>query len=239
MKIALAICAAILGAIIVFSNVQVSESALTNKFALSVSTERNPLSVGDYPTIIGSVRNEAYKPVEGANVMLSFSSVTATVTTDALGNFRYTSTVPATQGIFAVNIVVTKDGFYKGLASTTYTALPKSTGSQLTYKTVTGLPLTTGNYTVYLGKVEQWNLETTCFVSFGDKYMRFLKTCDLYNMVPQYFQSGQPMIPMVTVISYDNQYRLFSDEVYNSAFNTNSTGMSKLVTDVWQNYTSP
>ncbi len=239
MKATLAICAALLGAVLVLSNVQVSESALTSKFVLSVSTERNPISVGDYPVILGSVKNEAYKPVANATVRISFSSVTATVTTDALGNFRYVSTIPATQGTFAVNIVVTKDGYVKGLASTTYTALPKSTGAQSTFKTVTGLPVTSGNYTVYLGKVTQWNLETTCFVSFGDKYMRFLKTCDLYNIVPQYFQSDQPMIPMVTVISYNNEYRIFSDSVYNNAFNMNSAGLGKFVVNTWLNYTSP
>lgn len=132
----------------------------------------------------------------------------------------------------------------KQLASSSYTVNPYSSkktsaDAAMLSNLVTGLPVTAGNYTVFLGKVTQWNLETTCMVDFSNEYMRFLKTCDLYNLEPQDFQQDQQIIPMVTVIQYDNTYRLFPDSVYTEAFHMGNNTLNNFVKGTWQNYTAP
>ena len=101
-------------------------------------------------------------------------------------------------------------------------------------KTITGLPIQAGNYTVFLGKVAQWNLETTCFINFSDKHMRFLKTCDLLNLAPDDFKTDQPVISMVSILQYHDVYKLFSKQVYVTATGmTNDTSLKKFVADTW------
>ncbi len=232
--------------VIAFSSIQTSHSVLTYKMLVTVKPERDPIMQGEYPVIVGTVTDEAYKGVSNAKVFILFGSEAVTTTTDDQGNFRYQSAIPATPGTFEIDVTVTKNGYIKQLASSTYTVTPypttmKTIANVTTSVTnlISGLPVIAGNYTVYLGKVAQWNLETTCFVDFGDKYMRFLKTCDLYSMDPQDFQIDQKVIPMVTVIQYNNTYRLFPDNVYNIAYYLGNETAENYVSKTWQNYTAP
>ena len=212
---------------------------------VNVKPETTPITQGDYPVIMGNVTDQAYNPVTNANVFILFGSEAVTTTTDNLGNFRYQSAIPSTPGTYEIDITVTKQGYIKQLASSTYTVNPYSTTTTIgnittsVSKTVTGLPVTSGNYTVYLGKVAQWNLETTCMVDFSNKYMRFLKTCDLYNLEPQDYQQDQPVIPVVTVIQYNNEYRLFPDNVYTESFYMDNGTLNSFVKSTWQSYVAP
>lgn len=207
-----------------FSSIQASNAALSYSMLVTVKPQNDPIIQGDSPVIIGTVTDQAYRPVANANVVILFGSEAVTTTTDNQGNFRYQSVIPSTQGTYEIDVTVTKSGYIKELASSTYTVNPysaKNTSANATTTishTMTGLPISAGNYTVFLGKVAQWNLETTCFVDFSNKYVRFLKTCDLYNLEPQDFQQDQQIIPMVTVIQYNNTYRLFPDGVYTESF---------------------
>lgn len=207
---------------------------------VNVHPETNPIIQGDYPVIMGNVTDQAYRPVTNANVFILFGSEAVTTTTDSLGNFRYPSAIPSTPGTYEIDVTVTKQGYIKQLASSTYTVNPYSTTTTIgnvttsVSKTVTGLPVTSGNYTVYLGKVAQWNLETTCMVDFSNKYMRFLKTCDLYNLEPQDYQQDQPVIPVVTVIQYNNEYRLFPDNIYTESFYMDNGTLNSFVKSTWQ-----
>lgn len=241
----LTVCVALVGAIIILSNVQVSDSVLTYKMLVTVKPEKNPIMESEYPVITGTVKDEAYKPVANANILILYGSEAVTTTTDNQGNYKYKSAIPAIPGTYEIDVTATKDGYIKGLARSTYEVdafLASTTANVNTtpLKAINGLPISSGNYTIYLGKVGQWNLETTCFVSFSDKYIRFLKTCDLYNLVPQgYFQPDEKIIPMVSVIEHNKTYRLFPQSVYDNAYYMDNDTLKIFVPATWVNYTAP
>ncbi len=220
------------------SSIHASESLLANQMLVSVKAQTNPITEGGFPTIIGTVDNQAYKPIANANVLIEYGTVIVTTTTDDNGSFRYQSAIPSTHGIYEVDVTATKDGYVKTLSNSTFTVSPRQMAPVLT-RTITGLPIQSGNYTVFLGKVSQWNLETTCMVDFGTKYMRFLKTCDLYNIAPEDFQTDQPIIPMVSVIQNNDTYRLFPENVYMTAANMYNNTLDTFVAGTYANYTAP
>jgi hypothetical protein len=232
--------------VISFSSIQVSNSELTYNMLVSVKPQYDPIMQGAFPIIVGNVTNEAYKPVANANVLIIFGSEAVTTTTDSQGHFKYKSAIPATPGTFEIDVTVTKQGYVKQLATSIYTVNPyantKTTPANTTTSItnlISGMPVIVGNYTVYLGKVTQWNLETTCFVDFSTKYVRFLKSCDLYNLDPKDFTTDQKIMPVVTVIQYNNTYRLFPDNVYNVAYYLGNDTAENYVAKTWQNYTAP
>lgn len=241
----ISISVAILAFVIGFSSIQTSNSELYYSMLVNVKPQTNPIMQGDSPVIVGNVTDQAYRPVANATVFILFGSEAITTTTDNQGNFRYQSMISSMPGTYEIDVTVTKTGYIKELASSTYTVNPYPTDKTLvsvdtpTSNTITGLPVSAGNYTVFLGKVAQWNLETTCMVDFSNKYMRFLKTCDLYNLDPQDFQMDQQIIPMVTVIQYNNTYRLFPDSVYTESFHIANDTLNSFVQNTWQNYTVP
>ena len=229
-----------------FSGLQDSHSVLTYNMLVSVKPQKDPIMQGDYPVIVGNVTDQAYKPVTDAKVFIIFGSEAVTTTTDDLGKFAYRSAIPATPGTYEIDVTVTKSGYIKQLASSVNTVnpypttklTPANTTTSVT-NTISGLPVDAGNYTVYLGKVAHWNLETTCFVDFGDKYMRFLRSCDLYNLEPQDFTIDQNVIPMVTVIEYNGTYRLFSDHVYREAYYLGNDTATGFAGSTWDSYVPP
>ncbi|MGI0087653.1 MAG: carboxypeptidase-like regulatory domain-containing protein [Nitrosotalea sp.] len=239
------ISVAILVFIIAFSSIQISHSTLSYSMLVNVRPQTDPITQGGYPVIIGNVTDQAYKPVTDATVLILFGPEAVTTTTDNQGDFRYQSAIPATPGTYQIDVTVSKTGYVKALASSTYTVNPypttktKANVTTALSNTITGLPISTGNYTIYLGKVAQWNLETTCFVDFSNKYMRFLKTCDLYNLAPEDFQIDQQVVPMVTVIQYNNTYRLFPENVYMSSYYLGNDTLNNFITKIWQSYTAP
>lgn len=213
---------------------------------VSVKPQKDPITQGDFPVIVGNVTDQAYRPVANANVFIIFGSEAVTTTTDNSGKFRYQSAIPGTPGTYEIDVTVTKPGYVKQIATSAFTVDPypttKTTIANTTTSitnTISGLPVLAGNYTVYLGKVAQWNLETTCFVDFSDKYLRFLRTCDLYNLEPQDFKIDQPVIPLVTVIQYNGTYRLFSDNVYSEAYYLGNDTAENFVAAKWQSYVAP
>ncbi|MDE1842581.1 MAG: carboxypeptidase regulatory-like domain-containing protein [Thaumarchaeota archaeon] len=227
----------LVGFVVAMSSIKVSESVLSNKMLVSVKAEKDPIMEGEFPTIVGNVTNEAYKPVANANVLIMFGTTIVSTSTDDQGKFRYQATTPSTHGIYEVDVTVTKDGYTKALGNNTFTVSPRQTVT--ISKTINGLPIETGNYTVFLGKVTQWNLETTCFVSFADKYMRFLHTCDLYSMEPEDFQTDQQIIPMVSVISDNHTYKLFPENIYLKASNMANNTLETFIENTFANYTNP
>lgn len=244
----LAICTVLIGGIVVLSNIQVSDSVLTYKMLVTVQPEKSPIMEGEFPVITGTVKDEAYKPISDATILILFGNEAVTTTTDAAGNYRYQSAIPATPGTFEIDVTATKGGYYiKGQASSTYEVdsfqtvsndtLDSTTNTAIPFQAVNGLPVQAGNYTVYLGKVTQWNLETTCFVAFGDKYVRFLKTCDLYDIAgPSSFSADSQIFPPVAVIQYGNDtYKLFPQSVYNAAYFMSNGTLNSFVANTWAN----
>lgn len=225
-----------LAVILVFPNVHTSDSAL-GKLIVIVKAEKTPLSVRDLPVIVGTVTNEASKPISNVKVKITFAKEVITTSTDSNGNFRYGSTKPSSSGNYMINIVATKDGYGTGFGSSSYFV---NAESNITYsKGTKGAPLVTENYTVYIGKVTEWNLETTCFVAFGEEYKRFLKTCDLYTLATNDFKKPTKMISVLTVVKYDDNYRLFPISVYYDVYKQTYDGRLSYIIKTWENYTAP
>jgi hypothetical protein len=227
-----------LSLLLVFSNIHVSESYLQYNLLVTVKPEKTPINDTDFPVIAGTVMDEVSKPVEGALVKITFAKEVVTTTTDQYGNFSYQSVLSILPGDYMINVVVTKDGYSTGLASSTL--MVNSPPTTVTYdRSYTGDPIVTGNYTVYIGKVTDWNLETTCFVDFGAQYKRFLKTCDLYNLAPADFQTDATIVHSLAVIQYNEDYRLFPVSDYFNVAALNDTTQFRYVENVWGNYTVP
>lgn len=228
----------ILSTIVILSGIQPSNSLVSYHMVVSVKPEKTPIDTNSYPVIVGNVIDEASKPISNAKVKLSFEKQVVYTTTDDSGNFRYQSAIPSSDpGAYMINAAVTKDGYITSYASSTYFVNPPiQTAITKTYDL---LPITTGNYTMFLGKVTQWNLETTCFVKFGDEYKRFLHTCDLYSMEPNDFKTDQSVISSLTVMKYNDEYRLFPSKIYYQAADLDNMTQPQFLENTWQNYTAP
>jgi len=235
MKIILA--GIILSMLLIFSNIHVSDSYLQYNLLVTVKPEKSPIKDTEFPIITGTVTDEASKPIVGALVKITFAKEVVTTTTDQYGNFKYDSVLPIFAGYYMINAVVTKAGYSTGLASSTLMVHSPPT---VTYgRGITGDPIVTGNYTVYLGKVTDWNLETTCFVKFGDQFKRFLKTCDLYNLAPTDFKTDATVVHSLAVIQHNADYRLFPVSDYFNGLTLNNNAQYRYVENVWKNYTVP
>lgn len=221
---------------LLFTSVHVSDSIL-GKLVVTVKPETSPIRAKQFPVIVGTVTDEASKPVINAKVKITFAKEVITTSTDSNGNFRYASKIESSPGQYRINVVATKEGYDTGFGSSSYfvNAPPPVTYS----KGTKGAPLTVGNYTVYLGKVTEWNLETTCFVAFGDEYRRFLKTCDLYTMAPEDFKKPTKMISVLSVIKYNGDYRLFPISVYYETYKMTENTRMSYADNTWKNYTAP
>jgi hypothetical protein len=222
--------------LLISANIPTSDSVF-GKLVVTVNPEITPIAARQFPVIVGSVTDEASKPISNAKLKITFAKEVVTTSTDNNGNFRYESKMPSSPGHYQINVVATKEGYEKGFASSSYFV---SSPTPVTYsKGTKGASLIVGNYTIYLGKVIEWNLETTCFVAFGDEYKRFLKTCDLYNMAPEDFKKPTKMISVLSVIKYNDDYRLFPVSIYYEAYKMKENDRTSFVDNTWKNHSIP
>lgn len=225
----------VLGMILISANMQISDSTL-GKLVVTVKPEKTPISARESPVIIGTVTDEASKPIGNAKIKLTFAKEVITTTTDSNGNFRYESVKPSSSGHYAINAIATKEGYGTGFGSSNYFV---NAPAPVTYsKGTKGAPLIIGNYTIYLGKVTEWNLEDTCFVAFGDEYKRFLNACDLYNMATEDFKKPTKMISVLAVMKYNDEYRLFPVSVYYDTFKQSEDAKTQYVINIWNSHTT-
>src|SRR5574341_377974 len=109
----------VLGMILISANMQISDSTL-GKLVVTVKPEKTPISARESPVIIGTVTDEASKPIGNAKVKLTFAREVITTTTDSNGIFRYESARPSSPGQYAINVVATKEGYGTGFGSSNY-----------------------------------------------------------------------------------------------------------------------
>lgn len=87
---------------------------------ITVNPEKSPLESSQIPVIVGTVANQASKPVANAQVSISTSYGVFYTTTDSDGKFRYQYPGTVSPAQYLVNIKAQKDGYQVGLASTTF-----------------------------------------------------------------------------------------------------------------------
>lgn len=80
----------------------------------------NPLEEGDFPIIVGNVKDQGGNPVPGAQVKISFATETITSTTNNVGSFYIELKTPAKPGDLTVNVISTKEGYGMNVISTSY-----------------------------------------------------------------------------------------------------------------------
>ncbi len=75
---------------------------------------------GEFPKIVGNVKDQAGNPVDGAEIKVTFATQTISSTSNNVGSFYIESTTPALPGDFTVNVIATKDGYGMNIVSTSY-----------------------------------------------------------------------------------------------------------------------
>jgi hypothetical protein len=80
----------------------------------------NPLERGDFPIIVGNVKDQKGNPIEGAQVKITFATETISSITNNVGSFYIELKTPAQPGDYKVNIITTKEGYGMNIINTSY-----------------------------------------------------------------------------------------------------------------------
>lgn len=80
----------------------------------------DPLKEGEFPIIVGNVKDQAGKPVPNAEVKIAFASETVSTSTNNVGSFYIELKTPAQPGDYKVSVISTKQGYGMSIVSTTY-----------------------------------------------------------------------------------------------------------------------
>ena len=78
------------------------------------------LQIGEFPTIVGIVKDQAGNPVSDAQVKIAFATETVTSTTNNVGSFYVELKTPAQPGDYTISVISTKEGYGMSIVSTTY-----------------------------------------------------------------------------------------------------------------------
>ena len=107
---------------------------------ITVKPEKSPLESGEIPVLVGTVTDQANKPIGNATVNISTSYGTFGISTDNHGNFVYNYSNPVPPAQYLVNVKAQKSGYGMGLASTTFFVYgtPTSQPQQYVLKTMSG-----------------------------------------------------------------------------------------------------
>jgi len=75
---------------------------------------------GEFPKIVGNVKDQGGNPVDGADVKATFATQTISSITNNVGSFFIESKTPALPGEYTVNVITTKEGYGMNIVSTSY-----------------------------------------------------------------------------------------------------------------------
>ena len=78
------------------------------------------LENGEFPKIVGNVKDQGGNPVDGADVKVTFATQTINSITNNVGSFFIESKTPALPGEYTVNVIATKEGYGMNIVSTSY-----------------------------------------------------------------------------------------------------------------------
>jgi hypothetical protein len=88
---------------------------VTNAWPLNDSFEN-----GEFPKIVGNVKDQGGNPVDGAEVKVTLATQTISSITNNVGSFYIESKTPALPGEYTVNVITTKEGYGMNIVSTSY-----------------------------------------------------------------------------------------------------------------------
>ena len=80
----------------------------------------DPLEDGQFPIIVGNVKDQSGNPVSEAQVKIAFATETISSTTNNVGSFYIELKTPAQPGDYSVSVITTKEGYGMSIISTKY-----------------------------------------------------------------------------------------------------------------------
>jgi len=105
--------------IIVLSSLSYANSSLGD-LVTTAWPLNNPLEKGDFPIIVGNVKDQGGHPVEGAQVKITFATKTISSITNNVGSFYIELKTAAEPGDYKVSIITTKEGYGMSIVNTSY-----------------------------------------------------------------------------------------------------------------------
>jgi len=117
---------------------QTASAISMGNLVVTIKPEKNTLESGEIPILVGTVTDQASKPISDALVKISTSYGTETVTTDLDGKFKYQYTSSVLPNQYLVNVKAQKDGYGIGLAKTVFFVKGTPVSQQTNLKTVSG-----------------------------------------------------------------------------------------------------
>lgn len=105
--------------VIIFSTVSAGYATLGDLVVIAHPAQ-NPIDAGQVPIIVGDVKDQGGNPVSEAHVIVTFSKETITTTTNNMGSYSVQPSTPSEPGHYSVNVIASKDGYGKKIASTSY-----------------------------------------------------------------------------------------------------------------------
>ena len=119
-------CALILSIVILSASVSYSYSTMGD-LVTTAWPLNDPIEDGDFPIIVGNVKDQAGNPVSDAQVKVAFSTETVLTNTNNVGSFYIELKTPAQPGDYEVNVISSKEGYGTSIVSTKYfvTGIPQ------------------------------------------------------------------------------------------------------------------
>jgi hypothetical protein len=111
---------AIILSLVIFSSSVTYANSTMGDLVTTAWPLKDSLEEGDFPIIVGNVKDQAGKPVSDAKVKIAFASESVSSVTNNVGSFYIESKTPAKAGDYAVNVISTKEGYGMSIVSTTF-----------------------------------------------------------------------------------------------------------------------
>jgi len=96
-----------------------AEAALS-ALQVTVNPEKQTYQINEYPKIVGYVTDEAGNPVPKASVQITAAKYGVLTSTNLEGKFVFYQKVSPDTGVNIFNVMVTKEGYADGIASTSF-----------------------------------------------------------------------------------------------------------------------
>jgi len=106
--------------IVIFSTTVSYVNSTMGDLVTSAWPLNDPLEDGQFPIIVGNVKDQAGNPVSDAQVKIAFATDTVSSTTNNVGSFYIELKIPAQPGDYNVSVISTKEGYGMSIVSTTY-----------------------------------------------------------------------------------------------------------------------
>lgn len=106
--------------IVIFSTTVSVAYSTMGDLVTTVWPLNDPLEDGDFPIIVGNVKDQAGNPIPDAQVKIAFATETVSSFTNNVGSFYVELKTPAQPGDYTVSVITTKEGYGMSIKSTTY-----------------------------------------------------------------------------------------------------------------------